>query len=265
MYKAFNLYLEENYERWYGDGETVYRDSQKKIHSDLANYLHNETHILNGNTIESDWFPLLNNVDVFLSHSHKDEQQIIGFAGWLHKTFGLNVFIDSCLWNHSEDLLRLIDNRYCYDSEKNTYDYHKRNYSTSHVHMMLSMALTKMIDRSETVIFVESKNSIHAISETIDKTTKSPWIYNELVITNLVRKREPNRKMDVMLEKRAQFEANQLDISYDVGFYLNNLLPLKKENLKLWEAFYSKNLQSGVHPLDVLYTQYEKKNSVLLG
>ena len=45
----------------------------------------------------------------------------------------------------SNDLLRRIDENYCRHSNGISFDYNKRNYSTSHVHMMLSIALSKML------------------------------------------------------------------------------------------------------------------------
>lgn len=71
----------------------------------------------------------------------------------LHDCFGLEAFIDSCSWGYCDDLLNKIDKKYCYDSKKKTYDYHLRNYTTSHVHMMLSTALAEMMDNTECIIF----------------------------------------------------------------------------------------------------------------
>lgn len=56
------------------------------------------------------------------------------------------------------DLLREIDEKYCRHSNGTSFDYDKRNYSTSHVHMMLSIALSRMIDKCESVFFLNSEN-----------------------------------------------------------------------------------------------------------
>lgn len=264
MYLAFNLRTDKKYDYWFDHGKSIYNSQMKTIKQDLSNYLYKGTNTINGNSLENDWFPQLNDIDVFLSHSHKDEAEIIAFAGWLNHSFGLKVFIDSCIWGHSEELLRMIDSRYCHSTSKGYYDYDLRNYSTSHVHMMLSMALTKMMDRSEIVIFVETENSIQKISEKSFNTTKSPWIYNELVMTNLIRRRNPHRKNVILMEKRAQLEANNLDIAYDVSKYLNQLLPLNQNNLEIWKSQRNK-YSSELHSLDILYTQYHNHNKVLLG
>nr|MBK7064154.1 hypothetical protein [Deltaproteobacteria bacterium] len=67
----------------------------------------------------------------------------------MEKTFGLTAFVDSSVWGDANELLAEIDNRFCWSDDRRTYDYRKRNNSTSHVHMMLATALSVMIDRCE--------------------------------------------------------------------------------------------------------------------
>lgn len=263
MYLGFNLETNIDYSNWYEIGTKMYRDKAKEINKSLASYLHQGTKTINGNSLENDWFPEIH-ADVFISHSHADEIDAMGFAGWLQENFGLTVFIDSCVWGHSNVLLKNIDNEYCWDSESRMYDYNKRNYSTSHVHMMLSMALSKMMDKAELVIFMATDNSIQPISETISQTTKSPWIYNELVMTNLIRKNIPNRTIEKSFEKRAYNEAKQLDVAYDVSSYLNKLIPLKDGNLSIWRKQYLNDYPIQSHPLDYLYAQFKRSEEMLL-
>ncbi|MGL5262686.1 MAG: hypothetical protein ACRC9P_09930, partial [Bacteroides sp.] len=113
----------------------------------------------------------------------------MGLAGWLKNTFGLTVFIDSCVWGHSNDLLKEIDTNYCYQSESKVYNYQKRNYSTSHVHMMLSVALTQMIYNTECLFFLNTPNSI--TPKSIISQSESPWIYSEIATTRLIKLRKP--------------------------------------------------------------------------
>ncbi|GKV70601.1 hypothetical protein NCCP2716_30990 [Sporosarcina sp. NCCP-2716] len=257
MYLAFNLETNKDYSNWYEKGKQIYQEEVEGINKNLENYLYQGTSTINGNSLESDWFPEVN-ADVFLSHSHVDEENAIAFAGWLKEVFGLTVFIDSCVWGHSNELLKSIDDKYCLNPSGNMYDYNKRNYSTSHVHMMLSMALSKMMDRAELVIFMATDNSIQPVSKTISHTTKSPWIYNELVMTNLIRKINPNRPIEEAFEKRAFNEAKRLDVAYDVGSYMNKLIPLRDGNLHIWEEQYQQNHPLHTHPLDFLYAQFKR-------
>lgn len=138
---------------------------------------------IDGKSISEEWFPT-EKYDVFLSHSHKDLEKVLAFAGWLVCTFDLKCFVDSCTWDYCDNLLKQIDDKYCKNEHSNTYSYTKRNYSTSHVHMMLSIALSKVMDLSECVMFINTPHSISVKKNFGDlqkgknckQSTASPWI-----------------------------------------------------------------------------------------
>ena len=116
----------------------------------------------------------------FLSHSHKDEKQIIALAGFLFSELGLRAFVDSCVWGYADKLLKEIDDKYCafernWDGTVELYDYQKRNQSTTHVHMILNGALMKMMDRTECLIFVDTPNSLQTKDISM-RVTNSGWI-----------------------------------------------------------------------------------------
>ena len=71
--------------------------------------------------------------------------------------FNLNVFVDTFYWGSADDLLKEIDDIKCKNSD-GTYDYQKRNITTSHVHAMLTSAIMQVMDLSEIVIFVNTNN-----------------------------------------------------------------------------------------------------------
>lgn len=144
----------------------MFQEDEKQVKNVLRNYVLKDG-VIDGSIMQSNWFPKVE-ADVFISHSHKDEKRAIALAGWLYKKFGIKSFIDSCIWGYSNDLLKLIDKEHCYQEETNTYDYNLRNYSTSHVHMMLSVALTMMIDNTECILS-NTPNSI-TTSSIINKT-----------------------------------------------------------------------------------------------
>lgn len=104
-------------------GYSLYHD-QKKISTLMKKYL-SPSGVLRASEIEDDWFPHIN-ADVFLSHSHKDEKDVIAFAGWL-KSMGVTSFIDSCVWGYANDLLKQIDDEHCVQTTKSSgghvYDY----------------------------------------------------------------------------------------------------------------------------------------------
>ena len=146
---------------------------------------------LDASEMEKEWFPSVL-ADIFLSHSHDDERLVEGFAGWLYKHCKVVAFVDSSLWGYADELLLKIDNRYCKSNTELTYDYKMRNASTSRVHMILMTALAKMIDKTECLIFVNTPRSI-SIENTISNTSKtySPWIYSELALSKIIRRRKP--------------------------------------------------------------------------
>lgn len=146
---------------------------------------------LDAGKMTDNWFPQVQ-AHVFLSHSHSDERLAITLSGLLSKFFGLVAFVDSCVWAHADILLRLIDNEHCYQASTATYSYERRNKSTSHVHMMLSVALAKMMDATECILFLNTPASISArevVSLSGKAFTPSPWLYYELAMTGLIQTR----------------------------------------------------------------------------
>ena len=214
---------------------------------------------LNGSNMQENWFPQIK-ADIFISHSHKDEKLALALAEWLKETFGLTAFIDSCVWGYSNNLLKLIDDVYCRNINRNSYDYDKRNYSTSHVHMMLSVALTQMIDNTECLFFLNTPNSI--TPDTIINKTESPWIYSEISISQLIRKKELQeyRIMEQNESLKTFSEDKKLNIQYDLP--TDHLVDINVDDLNEWEEKYEKqdseNLR--VHALDKLYELTKQKN-----
>lgn len=163
-------------------------------------------------------------------------------------------------------IIKKIDNKYCYNLRTKTYDYNLRNYTTSHVHMMLSSALTEMIDKTECIIFFNTPNSINMKNE-LDKIgskkkeeTESPWIYHELFVTSIIEQK--GRQQRILAESiRNTFTDSSLQISHDVEKYLKKLTPLTEDNLIEWERTWNTQKKTGVqtHALDLLYQIISKK------
>lgn len=208
--------------------------------------------LLSKEKIEAEWFPDFK-ANVFLSHSHKDEQLVIAFAGWLYELFGITSFIDSCVWDYSEELLKIIDDTFCVskrnpDGSINAYDYQKRNQSTAHVHMILNTALMKMIDSTECLMFVNTPNSI-LLDNVIDgASTVSPWIYSELLISQLIRHRKLSEyRQKSILEHAARYDS--LGVRYDVE--MDHLVDVQGDDLvSIWKNYRNKGPEIA---LDGLY------------
>lgn len=208
---------------------------------------------IDGTALKEHWFGIAA-ADIFISHSHKDLNKVKAFAGWLYRNFGLKAFIDSCTWGYVDDLLKLLDDQYCWNKNSETYNYTIRNYTTSHVHMMLATALTEMIDNTECLMFYKTPNSIK-ISEEIQNTksgkrneTISPWIYHELSISSMMRQKNPIRT-SALLEHRAEFAQNSLQIVYNVEKALQELIVINEKDLEVWKT--TQHIPE--HPLDTLY------------
>jgi len=95
----------------------------------IDNFINDEG-IIDATALMKEWFPTVK-VDVFISHSHQDEELAIQLATWLKNTFNLNSFIDSTVWGYAGELLKNIDEKYCYDTVSKVYNYNTRNFSTS--------------------------------------------------------------------------------------------------------------------------------------
>ena len=120
--------------------------------------------------------------DVFISYSHDDEKEAQKLAYYLSIYCKLKVFLDCYVWDCADALLKAIDDDYCQTTDKKHYQYTSRNYSTSHVHALLAMAILDIINKTECCIFLDSDHSInlHNLEQPKQAQTLSPWIFEEL-------------------------------------------------------------------------------------
>ena len=258
MYKAFRLKLDDIRQivssyKLYGKRQSLAMKNSLK--PGLDKYL-DVKGILNGQKIMDDWFGQVK-ADVFISHSHRDDEDVHGLSGWLYQNFGLVSFIDADAWGYCDDLIKDIDQVYSIKNGK--LDYSSIRESAAHVHVMLMSALTKMINQTECLIFLDSDQSISA-RDTIYKT-RSPWIYNELLISSMIRPQSINRKSfcikdsRILLEQRT-FSATEMSIDYPAVF--QHMKDLSGIELRNWFKCYNQyrgTTATSYHefPLDVLY------------
>lgn len=269
MYSKFNYnpsdyFYNSTLNSFLRTGKEIYDKHEKEVQKCLSEYI-SENGIINGSDLKEHWFSI-SDKDIFISHSHKDINKVKAFAGWLYEKFGLEAFIDSCSWGYCDSLLKKIDDIYCYQPRSQTYNYNLRNYTTSHVHMMLATALTEMIDKTECVIFFNTPNSIN-MSEELDniknhQKTLSPWIYHELSMTTMLPCKRPSR-CEKILEHYERFSQNALKIQYDIDKALNQMTELSDENLINWATKWDKRaIKIKEEALDVLYEiMFPKKMS----
>lgn len=261
MYRGFNLKLETKFlmkinEVYYRKKGLEYSDNLKNFSYDFLE----EAETLNGNKLMQEWFPSSEKFDIFLSHSHKDLNLALAIAGILKEELNLNVFIDSLVWGNCNNLLRQIDDQYCKNG-KGLYNYNKRNYSTSHIHMMLMNSLNLMIDNCECLFFLNTPNSI-SLTNTIEQSTNSPWIFSEIITSKIIQKKTPKR----LLSKTRFFSQEgyknlnesmslQLKIAYQTE--LSHLIEIQTDDFFDW---ISENYGESKRALDSLYEKFPLSN-----
>ncbi|HDR1448648.1 TPA: hypothetical protein QB437_001656, partial [Pasteurella multocida] len=233
MHAKFNLEIDESDKNKLSDyikkGQCIFEQNKKDIKRDLKKF-EDADKVLSAEKIMENWFPEIQ-ADVFLSHSHKDEELVLGLAGWLKEKLDIDSFIDSSVWGYSNELLKIIDEKFCMEDNGKYFSYFKRNGSTAHIHMMLSTSLMNMIDRCEAVIFVNTNNSIYKPASFFEQSvTDSPWIYNELAMTKMLRQRNvrEHRLQSAMEGVQGSINENcDIKIAYPADIYHLTLLTLE--------------------------------------
>lgn len=215
--------------------EQVFKKQKKQIEISLNKYIGPDGNI-QGSDIINDWFPEIK-ADVFISHSHKDIELVKAFAGMLYDNFGIYSFVDSFVWEYADDLLKNIDDKYCYKEASKAYDYNIRNRSTAHVHMMLNSALINMIDCTECLFFVNTPNSISTNDIKRKEQVGSPWIYSELLYSRVLRQVMPDRlkkkkKSIYHMDETAGVSQALTNVRYDIT--TDHLINLTQKELTEW-------------------------------
>lgn len=260
MYRGFNLnvdFSDDKMEEFYKIGKSIFDEKKQTVFETLNKLLLTNGNI-NGTKMQEHWFPQVD-ADIFISHSHKDEKSAIVLAGWLYEVFNIQPFIDSCIWGNSNNLLRKIDNRFC-KQDNGTYNYDKRNFSTTHVHMMLSVALNKMIDNTECLFFLNTPNSI-STARSISQKTNSAWIYSEITMSKLIRRKK--LKDYRISDGMRLFNARRLEAIYESFEYevdLSDFTDIDFNDLNDWLDAYSNSREK--YPLDVLYKLHSSTNII---
>lgn len=235
-------------------GQSVLEDNSSKISSSFEKYIKANGH-LDADKISDDWFPVID-TDVFISHSHKDKYNALLLAGFLKKAFGLNAFIDSSVWGNIKDLQEKVDEP-LYDYSTHTYNYDKRNQTTAYVHLLLSTALTKMLDNSEAIFFLSTPQSVHSIEDTI---TSSVWIYHEIVTSGMLRQKYPTRtKLSQRYFASGGIIEARIQDGYTMDFKLN-LNDFNTIDCDIVSKWLKKRrvTPSRVHSLDLLYNLFDE-------
>lgn len=122
---------------------------------------------------------------IFISHLSDD----IGLVRRIKQTIedyapNYCCFLDSDLWGNIYKAQSALQNKYAYDTETGLYYLETTNNIAKHLHMTLSMALTKAIKASPFFLYVPTIGDIDEDSEEL--ITKSPWVCHELLTSSLL-------------------------------------------------------------------------------
>jgi len=260
MYRAFRINADnQNADKLRSvlnlDESEMREQAKPDLKAKLSKMIHDSslttktTKKLEAESIWDEWFPQVK-ADVFISHSSKDAALAKLLASWLEQYYQLTAFIDSEIWGHSDELLKKLDDEYCVKDRSNgratIYSYEKRNNSTAHVHMLLCSALTRMIERTECFIFIESHNSVTAKDSV--EGTYSPWIFHELATVDTVELKVPERLKDVVV-------AESVDLGIKYPLPGRRLIEINGSILSQWQdiSVQKQQVHPQVHPLDILY------------
>lgn len=231
MYKRLNISMDcvadPNFGVYVKIGQELYNTTKVKVKTNLDDFALSDRSI-DGTKMQNDWFPQIQ-ADVFISHSHADKDYAFFLAGYLSNQFGITCFIDSCIWGYCKELQQIIDKKYSDPliHNKTAYDASLR-YTASHVHMMLINAITYMIDKSECFAFLNTPTALKHFDKA--DRTESPWIYNEISLSKILRINKPARpiKEEVYLNATGSYSETQaLKIKYNL-----DLSHLKKINVR---------------------------------
>ena len=205
----------------------------RELHRELRRLVKGESGIINGERLRSFVFPT-DKFDVFISHSHNDLEIAKLFAVWLEEKCGLSVFLDSFVWGSADGLLQEIDNLYC-KQQNGLYSYHRRNYSTAHIHTMLSMSIMEIIKQSRAGVFIDSSHSLNLnkLRNNNQAKTLSPWIYQEIMFMRLFADKKSSTRMFSRENLNENFQiAHSVDLSDFTLLTVKDLINFASRRMK---------------------------------
>jgi len=221
-----------------GLGKSLFADVVNQADDSLLGYI-SEDGILKGDVIQNAWFPKLKGkFDVFISHSHNDEDLAFAFAGWLNKKFKLRCFLDKYVWNSADGLIKKLDDL-CRRPGGKGYNYRDRNMTTSQIHAMLTSAIMQEIDDCDALFFLNTPNTIDVVTET-QEYTLSPWIFLEIGFSKLLNKEWKNEKRIEIVKNSIANEAatrritNEAVVQMRMKLDTSHLTELNENELQDW-------------------------------
>lgn len=205
-------------------GNKILAKQKRIVDSSLERYKDKDGNF-DASLIEKDWFPQID-ADIFISHSHQDEENVLIFAGLINVLFDKTCFIDSCCWNYCDDLTAELEAFYI-----NNGNLEASQYAQSHVHVLLSVALSKMISNTECLMFFKTPASI-SLTDGIEDYTYSPWIYSEIQTANII--------LDAYEKSAILSEQTITTRNFSIKYQTEMSRFLKMNQMNAFQWFYNK-------------------------
>ncbi|QIA87668.1 toll/interleukin-1 receptor domain-containing protein [Lactobacillus johnsonii] len=272
MYKAFNLeHLDQ-----FDDLETIDSNlakieyekyKQKNLEKLSLKNLLQESIIekdengkikLDTSKIQHTFFPL-KQVDIFISHSHKDLELVQKFAYYLRHIIGVDCFIDSEIWGYADDLLQEVNNEYALIKE-GLYNYTDANVDAANVYMTLSNALHDMINQTDTIFFINTPQSSSLNENLKSRQVESPWIYDELKTISIIKPKIPSYISKLNVRNNVSPKNLAPNWSRPIDDQIKCLEKLDVKDLKKWkESLYTNEGLYDPAPMLAFYQIFENK------
>ncbi|MGY3892855.1 hypothetical protein [Aeromonas enterica] len=268
MYQGFDLKIDDIS---FFDSDEEYTktlDENKENIKLVVDEILMSSDVIDAEKIISQWFPK-DHYHVFISHSHKDEYIAKALANWLYENFKLKSFLDSHIWGYANDLLYDLNDLYARKNDT-TFEYTPAIYNASNVHLMLSTALSEVIDSTECLFFINTENTIRNINLNngrYEPRTDSAWIMHELKSSSIIRKKQSeHRSAKLMESKSAGLESIHKSVGYSYSISTNHLVKISQEKLSQWaEICVSyKEIERGLLQNRNFYSEYDALDKLYL-
>lgn len=254
-------------------------EQEKNFSESLDDFV--EDGVISAEKLEQGLYPSVR-ADVFLSHSGRDIDVVLAFAGWLYQNFGLRSFVNETVWDQSCRMFKILDEA-CGGSNEADIPYESLLMKTkrtcralqkrwsmisSHADMILSTALLKMIDRTEAFFVINPGRRSNPTGNRGTAQTDSPWIYSEVLYSSIIRRKplsEYRNYGEAFLREDLQLALESLyfmTVTYNLD--MKGVVHLAPGKLEQWRGSYElqKLHDTSMHQLDALYEITEYKSEM---
>lgn len=257
MYRGFELSLNEtDFLLNNGEYSQLLSETKGAIVKKLDEIMLSDGKI-DADKIIEEWFPK-GEYHVFISHSHKDAKLAENLANWLYKKFKITSFLDSHIWGYANNLLKDLNEKYARKDEE-SYIYEPAISNAAHVYLMLSTALTEVIDKSECLFFINTKNTLEDIEikeSQIESRTASPWIMHELKTSSMIRRRLSSERK-VLVSEDYSSELLGKSVSFYFSVPTEHLTKIDESTLINWLNHNFSDIAHSCYRIKKEYKEYK--------